>query len=186
MSLEQILKEKPEKKELISKNLVELVKNCMKKDIINLDLVHTCLLQALQISTTKDIEELVSLFKDQIHQLAHTKDGAHASCLILSYGTAKDRKATVKAIRDIILQMALDQYGHMILIVLCAVVDDTKLVSKSVLAELKSSWRDLIRDKWGRKVVLFLCREENDPLVKECRDKSVNTRYLLELTATNK
>ena len=56
MSLEQILKEKPEKQELISKNLVELVKNCMKKDIINLDLVHTALLQAIQISTPKDIE----------------------------------------------------------------------------------------------------------------------------------
>jgi hypothetical protein len=58
MSLTQILKEKPEKQELISKNLVELVKNCMKKDIINLDLVHTALLQALQISTPKDIEVL--------------------------------------------------------------------------------------------------------------------------------
>ena len=56
MSLTQILKEKPEKQELISKNLVELVKNCMKKDIINLDLVHTALLQAIQISTPKDIE----------------------------------------------------------------------------------------------------------------------------------
>jgi len=149
----------------------------MKKDIINLDLVHTCLLQALEISSPKDKEELVSLFKEQIHQLAHTKDGAHASCLLLSYGTAKDRKAMVKAIRDIIPQMAFDQYGHMILIVICAVIDDTKLVSKSVLAELRSSWRDLIRDKWGRKVVLFLCREENDPLVKECREKSANTRY---------
>ena len=56
MSLDQILKEKPEKKELISKNLIEMVKNCMKKDIINLDLVHTALLQALQISSPKDIE----------------------------------------------------------------------------------------------------------------------------------
>lgn len=65
MSLEQILKEKPEKKELISKNLIEMVKNCMKKDIINLDLVHTALLQALQISTPKDIEaSLLSIFAD--------------------------------------------------------------------------------------------------------------------------
>jgi hypothetical protein len=56
MTLNQILAEKPEKKEFISKNLVELVKGCMKKDIINLDFVHTCLLQALEISTPKDIE----------------------------------------------------------------------------------------------------------------------------------
>ena len=54
--MKQILAEKPEKKEMISKNLVEMVKNCMKKDIINLDLVHTALLQALEISSLKDIQ----------------------------------------------------------------------------------------------------------------------------------
>jgi hypothetical protein len=54
--LKQILVEKPEKKEMISKNLFEMVKNCMKKDIINLDLVHTALLQALEISSQKDID----------------------------------------------------------------------------------------------------------------------------------
>jgi pumilio homology domain family member 6 len=121
---------------------------------------------------------LISLFKEQIQQLVHTKDGAHAACLLLSYGTAKDRKAMVKSIREIIPQMSKDQFGHTVLIILCAVVDDTKLVSKSVLAELRESWRDLIRDKWGRKVVLFLCREEKDSLVKECREKSANTRFV--------
>lgn len=119
---------------------------------------------------------MVSLFKEQIHQLAHTKDGAHAACLLIAYGTAKDRKAMIKCIREIIVQMATDPFGHMILIVLCAVVDDTKLVSKAVLNELKTSWHDLVRDRYGRKIVLFLCREDKDPLVKECREKSANTR----------
>jgi pumilio family protein 6 len=118
---------------------------------------------------------LVSLFKEQLHQLVHTKDGAHAACLLLSYGTAKDRKSMIKSIREIIPQMSTDQHGHNVLMVVCAVVDDTKLVSKGVLAELKSSWLDLIRDKWGRQLVLFLCREDKDPLIKECREKSVNT-----------
>ena len=56
MSLKQILLQKPEKKEMISKNLIEMVRNCMKKDIINLELVHTALLQALQISTVQGVE----------------------------------------------------------------------------------------------------------------------------------
>jgi len=56
MTLAEIIDGKPTKKEMISKNLVEMVKNCMKKDIINLDLVHTALLQALQISSLKLIE----------------------------------------------------------------------------------------------------------------------------------
>jgi hypothetical protein len=41
---------------MIAKNLNELVTNCMKKDIINLDLVHTALLQALEISSPHEIE----------------------------------------------------------------------------------------------------------------------------------
>ena len=105
----------------------------------------------------------------------HTKDGAHAASLLVSHGAAKDRKAMVKSIKEIIPRMATDQYGHTVLIAICAVVDDTKLVSKAVLAELKGSWHDLIRDKWGRRLILFLCREDNDPLVKECRERSANT-----------
>ena len=50
--------EKPQKKEMISKNLIEMLKNCMKKDTIDFDLVHTALLQALEISSQKDIAVL--------------------------------------------------------------------------------------------------------------------------------
>jgi pumilio family protein 6 len=122
---------------------------------------------------------LVSLFKEQLHQLVHTKDGAHAACLLLSYGSAKDRKVMIKSIREIIPQMSTDQYGHTVLIILCAVVDDTKLVSKAVLAELKDSWHELICHKWGRNLVLSLCREDKSPLLKECREKSAATRLVI-------
>ena len=118
------------------------------------------------------------MFKEQIHQLAHTKDGSFAACLLISYGTAKDRKAMIKSIKDIIPQTSTDQYGHMVLIIICAVVDDTKLVTKSVLAELKPLWSELIRNKFGRTLVLFLCREDANPLVKQCREKSANTRFV--------
>jgi len=188
LTLAQILKQSPEKRESISRNLIEMVRNCVKKDIINLDFVHTLLLQSLEIGAKKDIEvgallsnsysqELVSLFKEQIHQLVHTPDGAHAACLLISYGTAKDRKAMIKSIREMVGQIAVDSHAHMVLVVICAVVDDTKLVSKAVLGELQESWRELIRDKSGRKLALFLCREDNDPFMKECREKSVSTRY---------
>ena len=83
----------------------------------------------------------------------------------------------VKSIREMIVPMSIDQYGHMVLIVMCAVIDDTKLVSKAILTELKPSCHELVVNKWGRKLVLFLCREDNDPLVKECREKSANTRH---------
>jgi hypothetical protein len=58
--LKQILEEKPDKRGMISRNLVEMVKSCMKKDIVNLDLVHSALLQALGISSQHDIEVALS------------------------------------------------------------------------------------------------------------------------------
>jgi pumilio family protein 6 len=85
----------------------------------------------------------------------------------------------IKSIREIIPQMSTDQYGHTVLIILCAVVDDTKLVSKAVLAELKDSWHELICHKWGRNLVLSLCREDKSPLLKECREKSAATRLVI-------
>lgn len=118
------------------------------------------------------------MFKEQIHQLVHTKDGSFAASLLISYGTAKDRKAMIKSIKDIIPQMSTNQYGHMVLIIICAVVDDTKLVTKSVLEELKPLWPNLIRNKFGRKLVLFLCREDKNVFVKKCREKSANTRFV--------
>jgi pumilio homology domain family member 6 len=117
----------------------------------------------------------VGLFKDQIQQLVHTKDGAHAACLLIAYASAKDRKTMVKSLKEIILQMSTDQHAHTVLLALLAVVDDTKLVSKAIQSELQGQWSDVIWNKWGRRVVLFLCREDKDPLIKEVREKSVGT-----------
>ena len=120
----------------------------------------------------------MSLFKEQLHQLVHTKDGAHASRLLLSYATAKDRKAMLKSLRDIIPQLSMDQHGHTVLIALSAVVDDTKAVNK-LLTGLAGQWGDIVVDKFGRRVVLFLCREdEKDNMIRELREKSATTRYL--------
>ena len=116
------------------------------------------------------------LFKNQVNQLAHTKDGAHAARLLVSFATAKDRKAMVKSVRDVAPQMAKDQYGHTVLIAMCAVVDDTKLLSKGILEGLKTLWSDLVRDKWGRHLLSFLCREDKSEFLKECREKSADTR----------
>ena len=72
--------------------------------------------------------------------------------------------------------MGTDAHGHTVLLALLGVVDDTKLVSKAIQAELQGRWSDVIWNKWGRRVVLFLCREDGkDPLVKECREKSIGT-----------
>lgn len=117
----------------------------------------------------------MGLFKDQIQQLVHTKDGAHAACLLIAYATAKDRKTMVKSLKEIILQMSTDQYAHTVLLTLLAVVDDTKFVSKAIHSELQGQWSDVIWDKWGRRIVLFLCREDKDPLIKEVREKSAGT-----------
>jgi len=82
----------------------------------------------------------------------------------------------VKSLREIIPQMATDAHGHTVLLALLAVVDDTKLVSKAIQVEFQGQWSDVIWNKWGRRIVLFLCWEdEKDPLVKECREKSIGT-----------
>jgi pumilio homology domain family member 6 len=81
----------------------------------------------------------------------------------------------VKSLKEIILDMSTDQHAHTVLLTLLAVIDDTKLVSKALQSEVHGHWSDIIWHKWGRRIVLFLCREDKDPLIKEVRDKSAAT-----------
>jgi pumilio homology domain family member 6 len=82
----------------------------------------------------------------------------------------------IKSLREIIPQMSTDQHAHTVLLTLLAVVDDTVLVSRTLQSQLQGSWSDVVRNKWGRRVVLFLCREDDkDVLVREVREKSLGT-----------
>ncbi|KAG5460537.1 MAG: hypothetical protein BJ554DRAFT_7400 [Olpidium bornovanus] len=54
--------------------------------------------------------------------------------LMIVHATPKDRKVLVKAVKPHVHNICLEEYGHMVLVQLLEVVDDTKLICKSILS----------------------------------------------------
>ena len=70
--------------------------------------------------------------------MVHTHDGAAAACMVVAYGSARDRKRIVKAVKGHVVRMATNEWAHAPLCAALAVVDDTALLAKCVVPELKA------------------------------------------------
>lgn len=68
--------------------------------------------------------------------LFHTPTGAEVLCQCISEGGAKSRKTYLKAIKGRVLELATHRSGHTCLMRSLVVVDDTVLVTKTILNEM--------------------------------------------------
>jgi hypothetical protein len=100
----------------------------------------------------------------------HTREGARVALLCLWLSDAKGRKAIIKTMKPYVVkvtsdncmcscvQVALEEYGHVVLMGLFDCVDDTVLVRKSIVAPLCEEIDKVSADKFGAKVLLYaLC-----------------------------
>lgn len=70
-------------------------------------------------------------------KMVHTHEGAGAACMALAYGSARDRKRLVRAMKGHVRDLAVNEWGHVVLCMALAVVDDTALLGKMVVPEIK-------------------------------------------------
>lgn len=78
-----------------------------------------------------------SLTGEPLLHMVHTKEGATAACMVLAYGTAKDRKKALKAMKGHVGAMAKDEWGHLVLLTASSVVDDTAALKKFIASEIQ-------------------------------------------------
>lgn len=62
----------------------------------------------------------------------------------------------VKAVKEHILELCKHEHGHTVVITILDTIDDTVLVSKSIISEILKHTTDIAKDDWGRKVEKFL------------------------------
>uniref|UniRef100_A0A9L0TRK0 Pumilio RNA binding family member 3 n=1 Tax=Equus caballus TaxID=9796 RepID=A0A9L0TRK0_HORSE len=67
-----------------------------------------------------------------------------------------DRKVIVKTMKTYVEKVANGQYSHLVLLAAFDCIDDTKLVKQIIISEIISSLPNIINDKYGRKVLLYL------------------------------
>lgn len=167
--LSVILEESPEKRKPILGYLENQINSLIQKKLTGFTMLHDAMLQYFLVCepgteqandflehlkpdpTLKEGEEADNV--DLLKNLAFTKSGSRLMSLSFAYGTAKDRKLFLRPYKDTIETMAFDQHAHHVLLAAMAVVDDTKLTSKSIFSELLPT-SDTLAEK-----VLGLCND---------------------------
>ncbi|KAI1308178.1 hypothetical protein EDD11_004333 [Mortierella claussenii] len=155
-TLTEILEQNPAKKDNIMKHLMETLTGCLEKGTVGFSIVHRGLLEYFEHADAKGTQEMLDVMKEQAVEMLHTKEGAQVAMYCLLYATPKDRKAMLKTMKPFVVKICKEEYGHMVMLRMFDVVDDTVLMSKAILAEIIKEMEDIAKDKYGRRVILYL------------------------------
>nr|XP_020456725.1 pumilio homolog 3 isoform X2 [Monopterus albus] len=169
-----------------------------KEQVIKHSLVHKVFLDFFLLAPDKQRTEMIESIRESVVYMAHTHDGARAAMHCLWHGTAKDRKVIIKTMKTYMVKFAMGEFGHLVLLAIFDCVDDTKLVKQAVLSEILSSLDEVISNKYGKKVLLYLLSprdpahllpeiikvlEQGDGNTHSKKDAAVRRRELLEFVS---
>ncbi|GLI58570.1 hypothetical protein VaNZ11_000192 [Volvox africanus] len=130
----------PAKQRAIIQHMTKSLVPIMEKALLHPPIVHRLMKEYLECATGVTVEESVETLSqtgEAVLRMVHTHEGAAAACMVLAYGTPRDRKRVVRAMKGHVAAMARDEWGHIVLCMALACVDDTALTSKIILPELK-------------------------------------------------
>ncbi|KAI0907870.1 armadillo-type protein [Ustulina deusta] len=171
--LSVILEKEPGKRGPIMKYLLDLTNQLIQKKMTGFTMLHDAMYQYYTNvkAGSEEAKEYMEMIKedengDLLKNMAFTKYGARLVCLLLTYGTAKDRKQILKTYKDTFQLMSTDPHGHLIILTAYDTIDDTVLTSKSIILELLG--------KSEQNEVSNIVTLANDPNAK------LTIRYLLE------
>uniref|UniRef100_A0A667ZQ73 Pumilio RNA-binding family member 3 n=1 Tax=Myripristis murdjan TaxID=586833 RepID=A0A667ZQ73_9TELE len=116
----------------------------------NPDKLNNILDEMKQILTP--MQEMIESIRESVVYMAHTHDGARVAMHCLWHGTPKDRKVIIKTMKTYMVKFATGEFGHLVLLAIFDCVDDTKLVKQAILSSLD----EVISNKYGKKVLLYL------------------------------
>ncbi|VDP05264.1 unnamed protein product [Heligmosomoides polygyrus] len=154
-TLAEIVEEEPTKKKLI---LAKLIRGYLfpMETTVRLSLCHRLLRDFASHCDPEQLINLIDSLKDRIPEIVHTPDGAYVAMKCIWNANVKDRKLIVKNFKDLTVKVAMEHYGHRVLLALFDTIDDTVLLNKYITSELSHEMNKLILDPWGEKVVHYI------------------------------
>ncbi|KAI0443114.1 armadillo-type protein [Xylaria telfairii] len=141
--LSVILEKEPGKRAPIMKYLLDLTNQLIQKKMTGFTMLHDAMYQYytnVKVGS-EEAKEYMEMIKedengDLLKNMGFTKHGARLVCLLLAYGTAKDRKQILRTYKDTFQLLSTDPHGHLIILTAYDTIDDTVLTSKSIITEL--------------------------------------------------
>ncbi|XP_068190699.1 pumilio homolog 3 isoform X2 [Antennarius striatus] len=156
-TIDKVAEENPDKLNNIIDEMKQiLTPMAQKEQVIKHSLVHKVFLDFFLWAPDKQRTEMIESIRESVVYMAHTHDGARVAMHCLWHGTAKDRKIIIKTMKTYMVKFATGEFGHLVLLAVFDCVDDTKLVKQAVLSEILSSLDEVIGNKYGKKVLLYL------------------------------
>ncbi|KAM9508270.1 pumilio homolog 3 [Guaruba guarouba] len=156
-TLDKVLAAQPEKREAILDEMKQILTPMAQKEaVIKHSLVHKVFLDFFTYTLPKQRSEMIEAIREAVIYLAHTHDGARVAMHCLWHGTPKDRKVIVKTMKTYIEKIATGEFSHLVLLAAFDCIDDTKLVKQLIISEINAALPNIINNKYGKKVLLYL------------------------------
>ncbi|KAF2266812.1 ARM repeat-containing protein [Lojkania enalia] len=204
-----ILRDSLEKRKPIMEYLEAQINQIIQKKLNGFTMLHDAMLQYFLVckpgsteasnfldhlrpeATLKEGEEPDNV--DLLKNLAFTKPGSRLVSLALAYGSAKDRKVFLKPYKDTIEMMAYDANAYHVLLAALAVIDDTKLSSKSIFGELlppndvlPEKVLNLVSDVRARSVILYAYAPDAKWLLEDNARERLSELYAIRSLTSKK
>jgi hypothetical protein len=130
----------PTKKEVTIEYVRRLIHKGLTKNLFGYGYFQSLLYEFLQVITPDEIRTRVApVMANHLLPLLRTRNGVQAACLLISYGTPKDRKRFAKCLKGYSTSILQNHDSYLALLRLVQVTDDTVAIQKNVLAELLMS-----------------------------------------------
>ena len=125
----------------------------LNKQLLDLTLVHTVMIQYLEECSTSDRDELVNQLFEHIVVISNSNDGARVAMRCIWFSNNKNRKVIMKNLKESLKDLCCHEFGHLTILALLDSIDDTVLLNKIILQTIISDVLELIANEYGRKVI---------------------------------
>ena len=136
-TLQTILKDQPDKKEVAMKHVFNLLNKGIEKSLFSFAYFQQLLLEYVLAASANEIRSISSSISDHAIHLLSTRQGARVVAECASYSTPKDRKKMMKSLKGYTRSSLLHSDAYIALLRLVDVTDDTVSVQKLILEELR-------------------------------------------------
>jgi len=159
--LEDIFEQEPDRKFEILRYMKDSLMPLVTKDAIRFTIVHKPMLDLLTFAEGPMKADVIEALRDSIVHILHSFEGSRIAMRCIWFGTKKDRKMIMKSFKTYVNKICMEEYGHLVLLAMFDVVDDTVAVRKAILSEMIPHLLELMRNQYGRKVLLYLLSPRN-------------------------
>nr|XP_009860251.1 pumilio homolog 3 isoform X1 [Ciona intestinalis] len=162
LSLPQVIESNKDKKSAILSSFKDALTPLVDKTVIVHTVVHKALYDFFYNCDEATVRsELIEVLRESLVHILHTHDGAYVSMNCLWFGTKKDRKVIVKSLKEFVVKISCEEFGHLPLLAAFDCVDDTVFLKKALVLPIIKNIGDLVLNKYGRKVLIYLMSPRN-------------------------